>query len=126
LAALRYCVHDDTKTSRIAEIGSGKSPLVVLNNTGWRTAWELAELPIVDVKRGVHNLRHTFGERLDAAGAPWEVKKALLGHEIGDVTAIYSQPGLKRLLEWAEKVTRDATPVVRPVTQTVTQIKRAS
>ncbi len=69
------------------------------------------------VKRGIHNLRHTFGERMDAAGVPWEAKKALLGHEIGDVTAIYSQPGLARLLEWAEKITRNSTPVLRPVSE---------
>ncbi len=103
--------------------------LGVLNNSGWRTAWEMAKLPMTGVKRGIHNLRHTFGERMDAAGVPWQEKKALLGHEIGDVTAIYSQPGLARLLEWAEKITRDSTPVLRPVSEirdtNVTQRKKA-
>jgi integrase len=103
---------------------SGKA-LGAINNTGWQRAWKQAGLPMQDIMRGVHNLRHTFGERLDAVGTPWEVKKVLLGHEIGDVTALYSQPGLKRLLEWAEKVTRDGAPVLRPVTQNVTHIKTA-
>ena len=88
-----------------------------LNNSGWRTSWEKAGLPTEGVKKGVHNLRHTFGERLETAGVPWEYRKVLLGHEIQDVTAHYSAPGLARLLEEVEKVRRETTPILRPVTQ---------
>jgi hypothetical protein len=69
-------------------------------------------------------LRHTFGVRLETAGAPWEYRKVLLGHEIHDVTAHYSAPCLARLLEEVEKVQRGTTPILRPVTQSVTQAKK--
>lgn len=88
-----------------------------INNTAWRSAWARAGLPTTGVKRGVHNLRHTYGTRLEAAGAPWDYRKALLGHEIHDVTALYSAPGLARLLEQAEKAQRSTAPTLRPVTQ---------
>lgn len=89
-----------------------------INNSAWRTAWKRAGLPAEGFKRGVHNLRHTFGDRLETAGVPWEYRKVLLGHEIHDVTAHYSAPGLVRLLEEVEKVQRGTTPILRPVTQT--------
>ncbi|MEW8042554.1 MAG: tyrosine-type recombinase/integrase [Candidatus Thiodiazotropha endolucinida] len=94
-----------------------KGQMVRMNNSGWRTAWEKAGLPTKGIKKGVHNLRHTFGVRMEAAGIPWEYRKALLGHEIQDVTAHYSPPGLARLLEEAEKVQRSTTVVLRSVTQ---------
>ncbi|ODC01175.1 hypothetical protein A3197_01445 [Candidatus Thiodiazotropha endoloripes] len=88
-----------------------------MNNSGWRTAWKKADLPIEGIKKGVHNLRHTFGVRMEAAGIPWEYRKVLLGHEIQDVTAHYSPPGLARLLEEAEKVHRSTTVTLRSVAQ---------
>ena len=72
-------------------------------------------MPTTGCRKGVHNLRHTFGARLEASGVPWEYRKVLLGHEIQDVTALYSAPGLARLLEFAELVTRQTAPVLRPV-----------
>lgn len=93
-------------------------PIKRLNNTAWRSAWRRAGLPEVGTKRGVHNLRHTFGERAEAAGLPWEYRKALLGHAVHDVTALYSGPGLSRLLEWAEMVARETALQLRPVAQT--------
>ncbi|MCU7933701.1 MAG: tyrosine-type recombinase/integrase [Candidatus Thiodiazotropha sp. (ex Dulcina madagascariensis)] len=95
--------------------GPGGSQIGRLNNSGWRTAWKKAGFPTEGVKRGVHNLRHTYGQRMEAAGIPWEYRKVLLGHEIQDVTAHYSPPGLVRLLEEAEKVQRETTVVLRPV-----------
>ncbi|MCU7904473.1 MAG: tyrosine-type recombinase/integrase [Candidatus Thiodiazotropha sp. (ex Epidulcina cf. delphinae)] len=97
--------------------GPDGSQIGRLNNSGWRTAWKKAGFPTEGVKRGVHNLRHTFGARMEAAGIPWEYRKVLLGHEIQDVTAHYSPPGLARLLEEAEKVQRGTTVVLRPVPQ---------
>lgn len=94
-----------------------KGKMSRLNNSGWRTAWEKAGLPTAGVKKGVHNLRHTFGLRMEAAGIPWEYRKVLLGHEIQDVTANYSPPGLARLLEEAEKVRRETTVILKPVPQ---------
>ena len=64
-----------------------------------------------------HDLRHTFGERAAAAGVPWDFRKVLLGHEIRDITGHYSAPGLKLLLEEAEKVTRSGAVILRAITQ---------
>ncbi len=84
-----------------------------LNNSAWRTAWRRAGLPVDGVRRGVHNLRHTFGTRMEAAGIPWEYRKALLGHEIRDVTALYSAPGLAGLLGQVEKIKRGTACIPR-------------
>ena len=76
-----------------------------------------------------HDLRHTFGERAAAAGVPWDYRKVLLGHEIKDITGHYSAPGLARLLEEAEKITRDGAVILRAVpgfvSQNATQTKTA-
>ncbi len=52
----------------------------------------------------VHDLKHTFGRRLRAAGVPLETRKVLLGHRNGDITTHYSAPELEELLEAANKV----------------------
>ncbi len=52
----------------------------------------------------VHDLKHTFGRRLRAAGVPVETRKVLLGHRNGDITTHYSAPELKELLDAAGKV----------------------
>jgi len=57
------------------------------------------------VLKGVHNLRHTFGRRLRAAGVPIETRKLLMGHANGDITTHYSAAELGELLAAAEKVT---------------------
>ncbi|MBF0255062.1 MAG: tyrosine-type recombinase/integrase [Gammaproteobacteria bacterium] len=83
-----------------------------INNSGWRRARDRAGLNI-----RLHDLRHTFGGRAAAAGIPWDHRKVLLGHTLGDITAHYSAPGLLRLLEEAEKITREGAVVLKPVTQ---------
>ncbi|OOY38235.1 hypothetical protein BOV89_03950, partial [Solemya velum gill symbiont] len=95
-----------------------------LNNSGWRTAWKKAKLPMEGCKRGVHNLRHTFGERLEVAGVPEWYRKALLGHEINDVTALYSAPGLAKMLEMAEMVQRKSVRILRPVTHNLRTVEK--
>jgi len=52
----------------------------------------------------VHDLKHTFGRRLRAAGVPLETRKVLLGHRNGDITSHYSAPELAELLEAANRV----------------------
>lgn len=99
--------------------GTSGTRVARLNNHGFRTARTKAELPL-----RWHDLRHTFGERAAAAGVPWDYRKVLLGHEIGDITAHYSAPGLKMLLDEAEKITREGAFVLRAVTQNVTQKRR--
>ena len=52
----------------------------------------------------VHDLKHTFGRRLRAAGVPLETRKILLGHKNGDITTHYSAPELEELIEAANRV----------------------
>lgn len=93
-----------------------------LNNGAWKRAWKKAGLPTEDgILKGVHNLRHTFGRRLRAAGVPLETRKALLGHANGDITTHYSAVELGDLLDAVEKI------VDRKIAQTptLTVIRRA-
>lgn len=52
----------------------------------------------------VHDLKHTFGRRLRAAGITEEDRKALLGHKSGSVTSHYSAAELDQLIDAANKV----------------------
>ena len=74
-------------------------PIERINNNGWKRARRLLDLPI-----RVHDLKHTFGRRLRAAGVPLETRKILLGHRNGDITSHYSAPELEELIEAANRV----------------------
>ncbi len=74
-----------------------------INNTGWKTARRRAGLSQVRE----HDLKHTFGRRLRAAGVPLETRKVLLGHKNGDITTHYSAVEISELIEAAEKVCGD-------------------
>ena len=52
----------------------------------------------------VHDLRHTFGHRLRAAGVGFEDRQDLLGHKSDRITTHYSAPDIARLIEAAESV----------------------
>ena len=52
----------------------------------------------------VHDLKHSFGRRLRAAGVSLEDRKVLLGHKSGSVTSHYSGAELGLLIEAANKV----------------------
>lgn len=81
------------------------NPVNSLHNTGWKTAWAKAGLPVEPgILRGVHNLRHSFGRRLRGAGIPLETRKVLLGHSNGDITTHYSAAELGELLDATEKI----------------------
>ncbi len=64
---------------------------------GTPATWGFAHL-------SVHDLKHTFGRRLRAAGVPFETRKVLLGHKNGDITSHYSTPEIGELLEAANRV----------------------
>ncbi|WJM94139.1 tyrosine-type recombinase/integrase [Pseudomonas brenneri] len=51
----------------------------------------------------VHDLKHTFGRRLRAAGVTLEDRKALLGHKNGSITSHYSTAELGQLIDAANK-----------------------
>ncbi len=54
----------------------------------------------------VHDLRHTFGRRVRAAGWSNEDRKDLLGHKNGDITTHYSRVEVDHLREVVESITR--------------------
>ncbi len=75
-------------------------PVYRMLNSAWKTARTRAELPQVRV----HDLKHTFGRRLRAAGVSFEDRQDLLGHRSGRITTHYSAAELTRLIEAADKV----------------------
>ena len=86
------------------------NPTKSILNWGWKLARDRAGLP----KVRVHDLRHTFGHRLRAAGVSYEDRQDLLGHKSDRITTHYSAPDIARLLEAAESVcTRRPNTVLR-------------
>jgi integrase len=75
-------------------------PVKKLNNSAWKRARKVTGLPMVRI----HDLKHTFGRRLRAAGVSLETRKVLLGHRNGDITSHYSAPELEELIDAVEKV----------------------
>ena len=75
-------------------------PVKNINNSSWKRVRKAVGLSLVRV----HDLKHTFGRRLRAAGVPFETRKVLLGHRNGDITTHYSAPELEELAEAANRV----------------------
>jgi integrase len=64
----------------------------------------------------VHDLRHTFGRRLRAAGVSLEDRRDLLGHKGPDITSHYSAAEIGRLIEAANRIAgsrETSTPTLR-------------
>lgn len=68
--------------------------------TSWKKARAKVGLPQVRV----HDLKHTFGRRLRAAGVSFEDRQDLLGHRSGRITTHYSAAELSKLLDAANSV----------------------
>ena len=96
-------------------------PMLRLNNSSWKKARARVGLSV-----RVHDLRHTFGHRLRAAGVSFEDRQDLLGHKTDRITTHYSSPDLARLQESAEKACiRKAHTVLRVARHTnLTQLNR--
>jgi integrase len=85
-----------------------------INNSGWQGARRRAaeryekELggPCPDGFRSirVHDLKHTYGYRLRAAGVQFEDRQLLLGHKATHVTTHYSAADIGNLIAASEKV----------------------
>ncbi|MEW8049698.1 MAG: site-specific integrase [Candidatus Thiodiazotropha endolucinida] len=75
-------------------------PVQRMLNSAWLRARERANLKQVRV----HDLKHTFGRRLRAAGVSFEDRQDLLGHRSGRITTHYSAAELSRLIEAANSV----------------------
>jgi len=71
-----------------------------MNTAAWRKGRLRAGLPLVRV----HDLKHTFGRRLRAAGVPFEDRQDLLGHRSGRITTHYSAAEFGNLLSAANRV----------------------
>jgi integrase len=75
------------------------NPVTKMNNTAWRRARKIVQLPQVRV----HDLKHTFGRRLRAAGVSREDRQDLLGHKSEHITTHYSAAELHNLIGAANK-----------------------
>ena len=104
LVALNSIAHDVVKRLR------GKCPQHVFTykgkpisrmlNSAWTRALKATQLEQVRV----HDLKHTFGRRLRAAGVSFEGRQELLGHRSGRITTHYSAAKLSILLEAVNSV----------------------
>ncbi|HXH54978.1 MAG TPA: tyrosine-type recombinase/integrase, partial [Gammaproteobacteria bacterium] len=74
-------------------------PITRMLNKGWCTARKRLDLPV-----RVHDLKHTFGRRLRAAGVSFEDRQDLLGHKSSRITTHYSTAELSSLWKAANKV----------------------
>ena len=85
-------------------------------SSGWKRARERAanryevelgeECPWGFRHLRIHDLRHTFGRRVRAAGWSNEDRKDLLGHKNGDITTHYSRVEIDHLREVVESIIR--------------------
>lgn len=96
------------------QVAHAPRPLARMNNTAWKSARERAAdkwekqtgqpAPLGFRKVRVHDLKHTFGRRLRAAGVSFEDRQDLLGHKSGRITTHYSAAELANLIAAAESV----------------------
>lgn len=100
-----------------------------LTNNAWRQAWEAAGLPTDRMKwrKGVHNLRHTFGHRLRAMGVSNETRHALLHHKSRDMSTHYSIPEIRELVEAVDRLceAKQSGMTVLRLVETVPQKSRS-
>ena len=106
--------------------GAKPVPVFRMNNTAWKCArvraadkWEeQTGTPAPEGFRRVrvHDLKHTFGRRLRAAGVAFEDRQDLLGHKSARITTHYSGAELQNLIAAAEKVCDDKSPHKSPTT----------
>ena len=88
-------------------------PVDMMNNTAFQAARETAELSTVRV----HDLRHTYAQRLRDAGVSEEDRALLLGHAVEGMARHYATATVARLIEMANSVqqTQDRTTLLRVV-----------
>lgn len=60
---------------------------------------QLAHLPTLKKKRGMHSLRHTMASMLLEKDTPLQIISDILGHIDTDSTAVYLKVGMKKLKE---------------------------
>ncbi|MEM7278006.1 MAG: tyrosine-type recombinase/integrase, partial [Pseudomonadota bacterium] len=110
----RLIVHNST-AREIVDRQRGRHPEFVfsyrgkqrksLSGNGFQRARERAKLDQVRV----HDLKHTYGRRLRAAGVSREDRRDLLGHKSQSITTHYSTAEIGNLIAASEKVVRQRT-----------------
>jgi hypothetical protein len=100
-----------------------------MNNKGWRGGRRRAaerykkvlerECPNGFKRIRVHDLRHTFGRRLRAAGVSLEDRQDLLGHKSSRMTTHYSAAEIGNLLITANLATKSREAPARTVLHVV-------
>jgi integrase len=77
-----------------------------MGGTAFQKARKRATNRLASIRNvGVHNLKHTYGARLRAAGVPEEDRNFLTGHKGKmSMTTYYSAPELKKMLEYSNRV----------------------
>lgn len=108
-----------------ADSRGARNRLNTLRNSGWiaarlrassRYKKELGREPPRGFQRvRGHDLRHTFGRRLRAAGVSLEDRQDLLGHEAGRITTHYSAAEVETLVGAANLITKSRESPVRTV-----------
>jgi integrase len=78
------------------------NPVLRINGHAWRKARIRANL----TQCRVHDLRHTFGRRLRAAGVSFENRQDLLGHKSSRITDHYCRAEIDELKEAVENLSR--------------------
>jgi integrase len=78
-------------------------PIKKMYGASWRKARTKAGLPMVRV----HDLEHTFGRRLRAAGVSFEDRQDLLGHTSGRIKTHYAKPEPENPIRTANAVCPD-------------------
>lgn len=74
-------------------------PIFRMLRSSWKRIRRKVNLPV-----RVHDLKHTFGRRLRAAGVSFEDRQDLLGHKSGRITTHYSAAEIGNLITAANKV----------------------
>ncbi|CAA9891991.1 Integrase (fragment) [Candidatus Methylobacter favarea] len=78
------------------------NPILRINGHAWRKARMRANL----CQCRVHDLRHTFGRRLRAAGVSFENRQDLLGHKSSRITDHYCRAEIEELKQAVETLCR--------------------
>ena len=88
--------------------------LECMNNTAWQNARKSAaekyrerfvrEAPFGFRRLRIHDLKHTFGRRLRAAGVSFETRQVLLGHTNGSITTHYSAAEIGELIDGVNRI----------------------
>jgi integrase len=105
----------------IIQAQRGKHPIWVFPYRGGaidtmnNTAWQSARRKVGLRSARIHDLRHTYGGRLRAAGVSEEDRAALLGHACHSMPGLYASPDIGRLVSLANRMLerRCAVTIVR-------------